>query len=655
MAGLAHRKPGSSGLERLLVRDLGRRGGTLPGGAQVESLRRDRGNHPQAAAQRIGNRSRGQNRDESRTIDVSSGLLRDHPAGAVRPADGARGDSSGAVGVAARPRDQTEIAILRRHEHHRAISVERVANGGGRLVAEQFRKRRGVDEPPDDRIICVDGREWVGGLGRRQLRRRLLRFDEIARGAERFEHRGRQSELMLGLRARTRPAGEAAERKMAQARSGNPRRSTRTRSRSARCRGTPRTGGRPLRAALRAAEGIRPTRQAWHGRRCGSRRCPIRVSASDATASREQGLARDEIRLNRLGRRRLGGDLVRELQRLLRCPAPCGEFRFEHSNRPLVPLVRSGLRSCRRLRRPAADSLRPTSYPPRISAICASVSYTAPVISLNCVCPLDSSARSRTCSARSSLPTLHENLTERGERNRQAASRAVLLLQRRAPFGQRERLFMAMLKQRDVRLIVRDDAEHVLRMHRRRKPLGLPERRHGLLDAAALRESHDPTANAATQGSAGFRRRAAPERPLRCARGRWPCRRPACSSVPARSARGRSPPNRAPARHAAARGRAAQSRATDRLWQTRCGREAATVSRAARAGDRRGVNPVAVRASLTACATSSPISQASASVQRRPISSSCLSPDDFSACVRMPIASAWRPRSKAARARANAG
>ena len=84
----------------------------------------------------------------------------------------------------------------------------------------------------------------------------------------------------------------------------------------------------------------------------------------------------------------------------------------------------------------------------------------------------------------------HENLPERGERNCEAASRAVLLLQRRALFGERERLLVAMLNQRDVRLVVADDAEHVLRLHRRREALGLTKRRHRLFDAPALRE-HD--------------------------------------------------------------------------------------------------------------------------------------------------------------------
>ena len=47
-----------------------------------------------------------------------------------------------------------------------------------------------------------------------------------------------------------------------------------------------------------------------------------------------------------------------------------------------------------------------------------------------------------------------------------------------------------MLKQRDVRLVVADDAEHVLRLHRRRKALGLTERGRGFFDASALRQ-HD--------------------------------------------------------------------------------------------------------------------------------------------------------------------
>ena len=49
---------------------------------------------------------------------------------------------------------------------------------------------------------------------------------------------------------------------------------------------------------------------------------------------------------------------------------------------------------------------------------------------------------------------------------------------------------MAVLDERDVGLVVADDAEHVLRPAARRQTLGLPKRRGGFLDAAALRQ-HD--------------------------------------------------------------------------------------------------------------------------------------------------------------------
>ena len=66
----------------------------------------------------------------------------------------------------------------------------------------------------------------------------------------------------------------------------------------------------------------------------------------------------------------------------------------------------------------------------------------------------------------------------------------VLLLQRRCLFGQRQRLVVAVLNQRHVRLVVEDDAEHVVRVHRRGEVLGLTQRRHGFVHAPALRQ-HD--------------------------------------------------------------------------------------------------------------------------------------------------------------------
>ena len=56
---------------------------------------------------------------------------------------------------------------------------------------------------------------------------------------------------------------------------------------------------------------------------------------------------------------------------------------------------------------------------------------------------------------------------------------------------ERDGLFVAMLNQRNVCLVVQDDGEHVLRLHRRRKAFGVSKRRGCLLHATTLRE-HDP-------------------------------------------------------------------------------------------------------------------------------------------------------------------
>ena len=246
-----------------------------------------------------------ENRDEPRTVDVASRLLRDDPPGAMRAADGAHGDRAGAVGVAAGPRDQAKIPIRRRDEHHSAIRVERIADGGGGFVAEQFRKGRRVDEAPDDRIVRADGRQRVGGFGRRQLRRRLLRFDEIARSAERFEQRRRNARTDARPASARRRGSRGARAQGGSARSGSPRRSSSNTlalcamswyasdRRSAdpcsaprRRRNSPHAPGM-ARASMRLATVAEPRFRFG----CSSRR--------------EQRFARDEIGLNRFRRRGL--------------------------------------------------------------------------------------------------------------------------------------------------------------------------------------------------------------------------------------------------------------------------------------------------------------------------------------------------------------
>ena len=114
--------------------------------------------------------------------------------------------------VAACPRHQPELAIGWSHEHDRAIGVERVANGRRCLMTQQFRKRGRIDQPANYGIIGIDGGERIGGLNGWQTRHGFLRLDEIARGAQGFEHRSGERELVFGLRAGTDAAGQSSER-----------------------------------------------------------------------------------------------------------------------------------------------------------------------------------------------------------------------------------------------------------------------------------------------------------------------------------------------------------------------------------------------------------------------------------------------------------
>ena len=90
----------------------------------------------------------------------------------------------------------------------------------------------------------------------------------------------------------------------------------------------------------------------------------------------------------------------------------------------------------------------------------------------------------------------------------------------------------------------------------------------------------------------------------RCARARWPCRRPCGSRAPTRSGRGRWRASRARSAPASAPGRGARSRATVRRARRRRGRAGATAWRAGPAAiaSRRasGARPSVV----LACATS---------------------------------------------------
>ena len=148
---------------------------------------------------------------------------------------------------------------------------------------------------------------------------------------------------MLGLRLRARAARQPAERQVAQ----RALIAFADQLEHARALGDVvvrlrQPSGGPV-AARRGCAEILPTRRAWRARRCVRRPAKACFGFSCAIG-RQQRFARDQIRLNGLGRRRAdGGDFVGEPQRFFRGAAPRRELGLQHADRPFVPLA--GLRA----------------------------------------------------------------------------------------------------------------------------------------------------------------------------------------------------------------------------------------------------------------------------------------------------------------------
>ena len=82
----------------------------------------------------------------------------------------------------------------------------------------------------------------------------------------------------------------------------------------------------------------------------------------------------------------------------------------------------------------------------------------------------------------------HADLSERGERDREPVAGAVRLVKRHAALGERQRLLVAVLEHQHVGLVAADRRQHVVGLHERREPLGLPQRGHRLVVSAELRQ-----------------------------------------------------------------------------------------------------------------------------------------------------------------------
>jgi hypothetical protein len=100
----------------------------------------------------------------SGAVDISADVLRKHPSGPVRAAEGTHRDDARPIDIAAGPGDQAGISARERDEHDGALGFERVSDRRRGLVSQQFRKRRRIDQPSNNRIIGVDGgRRKVAG------------------------------------------------------------------------------------------------------------------------------------------------------------------------------------------------------------------------------------------------------------------------------------------------------------------------------------------------------------------------------------------------------------------------------------------------------------------------------------------------------------
>ena len=118
------------------------------------------------------------------------------------------------------------------------------------------------------------------------------------------------------------------------------------------------------------------------------------------------------------------------------------------------------------------------------------MSNTAPVVSWKCDLAAHVERAIQDLLGAFQIAQLHEDLAERRQRDGQAMSGAERLVQAHAAFGKRQRVIVAMPHQHDVRLVVHDSREHVVRGNRHGEAFALTKRRGGFVRPARLREQH---------------------------------------------------------------------------------------------------------------------------------------------------------------------
>ena len=476
-------------LERRIGRQPDGPGRPIARGAQRKPLLRDGRNHAQPPDHRMAERPRRGDEDEARPFGVAPERLEHERSAPVRVAVQRRSrERARRVGVAAGEGDDADVAVRQLDEQHRAVGGGRFEQRRRGLAPEQIGQRRRIHDPPHDRIVGIRGRDDV--FARADLRQQRLgepRVGEVAFGAELLEDGEGRGEMALGDRAGAGFGHEPSEREMAQGRLIAL--AEQIQQRRALREVVIRIG----RVAVSRVQGAAQA-EVLAPRRRGDPRIQragrgVQALLGPRTIVRGgQRFGGDQRRLQRVNGRRAGlQDLVGERHRFVERPAPQREPRAEHADRPLVPVA--GLAP--------VGAVRVAGPRQKLAGRFVAAAYQMNLrqrvedgagrfVKLNRAADLERPVE-RLFGARQ-IAEAHANLPERAERDREAVARAVLLVQRHAALGERERLFVAVLQHHDARLIAADGGEHVVGMHDRRKPLGLTERGHRFVVASQLGE-----------------------------------------------------------------------------------------------------------------------------------------------------------------------
>ena len=413
-------------------------------------------------------------------------------AGAVGAAlDREARDRAGAVGIGAGKRDQAHVAARQFRKHRGDIGVDRFEQCGRELAREEIGQHRGIDQAANERIVRVGRRaDVLAGARRLRRRHRDVHLFEIARRAKRLEDLRRVLIVTIrgGLRAGL--CGEARQRELAD------RRLIALADQLEDARALRdvviRLGRARLARAQIAAQSQELAPRAGRGARIETR-LHLRqamLGLVDASGG-QQRFGGDQLGFDRFRRRRVGrlGDLVGDRERFVGLAAPRREARADHAQRPLIPAARVasvGAVGFGRLPQVLRGVFVVAAHQRHLRQ--RVVDRAGRLVELHRAADIERAVQHGVGAIE--IADAHADLSERRERNGEAGALSKSLVQVDRALGERERLFVAVANQRDVRLVAVDRREHIIGLENRGHALGLAQRGVGFVVASGLREHH---------------------------------------------------------------------------------------------------------------------------------------------------------------------